>query len=141
MINLKKEFSFRLGSKVEKLFENASMGATFKAVRSTEDERIYDVTGESFAWVDEYTVDEILYYFFNDIWCIVDSPYEEEKVNNLNDYIAIVLRVNRETNKTIIWKVVATSEMAESYVEDSDEEYLFRYEMWKPTGKRVGIND
>lgn len=137
MINIKKEFTFKLSSKVEKLFDNASMSATFKAVRSTEDDRIYDVTGESFAWVDEYTVDEILYYFFNDIWCIVDIPHEEEKVNNLNDYIAVVLRINRKTNETIIWKVVATSEMAESYVKDSDEEFLFRYEMWKPTGKRV----
>lgn len=59
----------------------------------------------------------------------------------MNDYIAVVLRINRNTNKTIIWKVVASKELSESYVEDSDEEYLFRYEMWKPTGKRVGIND
>lgn len=59
----------------------------------------------------------------------------------MEDYFAVVLRIIRETNETIIWKVVATSDLAESYVAMSDGRYLFRYEMWRVSGNKGGTHD
>lgn len=56
-------------------------------------------------------------------------------MRNLDNYFAVVLRINRITNETAIWKVVATEDMAESYVKHSDDKVLYRYEMWSVYGK------
>lgn len=54
----------------------------------------------------------------------------------MSDYYAVVLRVDKWTLQSIIWKVVATEEMAKSFVEKSDENYQYRYEMWRISGRQ-----
>lgn len=53
------------------------------------------------------------------------------------EWVYVVLKVERETGKSMIWKVVSTPELAESYYEDNDEKYKYRYEIWRVTGGRT----
>lgn len=59
----------------------------------------------------------------------------------MGDYFAIVLRMDKATNDSLVWKVVATSDLAETYVAMSDGRYLFRYEMWRVSGNKGGAHD